>query len=102
MLHLSVDGHVNPTKNIARGYQVSLDRALAVCERLSSGHNIDAQYLHAKGYGGSMPLGDPSKNRRVEITVMMPEDVEAEKRAAEILTRNVRRAVENRMFKNMY
>ena len=28
MLHLRVEGHVNPTKNIARGFQVSLDRSV--------------------------------------------------------------------------
>jgi hypothetical protein len=36
--------------------------------------------LHPKGFGGTVPKGDPVKNRRVEVHVMSDQELAEEER----------------------
>jgi outer membrane protein OmpA-like peptidoglycan-associated protein len=79
MIHLRVEGHVNPTADAANGMLVSDKRASAVV-----GHccwlGTPREMLHPKGFGGTVPKGDPVKNRRVEVHVMSDQDLAEEER----------------------
>jgi outer membrane protein OmpA-like peptidoglycan-associated protein len=76
-LHFRVEGHVNPVKKSADGGMgVSKARAKAVVMGLMRG-GVPLKILHSKGCGAKFPLGDSSKNRRVEIHVMDTDELNA-------------------------
>ena len=72
-LHFECGGHTHAkTLELASSelhMRVSQERADAI-RRFLLAEGCNAAYLTAKGYGGTMPIGRPSMNRRVEITVV--------------------------------
>jgi outer membrane protein OmpA-like peptidoglycan-associated protein len=82
MIHLRIEGHVNPTADAAKGILVSGMRANAVVGHMRFA-GTPKEMLHPVGCGGTRPLGDPSKNRRVEVQVMSDDELIAEAKEKE-------------------
>jgi outer membrane protein OmpA-like peptidoglycan-associated protein len=79
MLHFSIEGHVQPTRDPERCMKISNDRAMRVATWLAK-HGIPSEYLHCRGFGGTRPVSSDSKrsdeNRRVEILLMSYREVQ--------------------------
>ena len=71
-LRLAINGHTDNSGNSAHNLQLSQQRAASVVAALVAA-GIDADRLHAEGFGDTRPLADNStaegkaKNRRVEL-----------------------------------
>jgi flagellar motor protein MotB len=66
MPHLRVEGHVhkNPKSSAERSMGISQDRADALVGHVVAG-GVPKRYLHPRGYGAEVPLGDAAQNRCV-------------------------------------
>jgi outer membrane protein OmpA-like peptidoglycan-associated protein/Tol biopolymer transport system component len=75
-LKVQINGHTDNTGNAASNKALSLKRATAVVDYLST-HGVDASRLSAKGYGSERPIvsnddetGGREINRRTEIEIL--------------------------------
>ena len=77
-VHFLVEGHTAAVGRPAGELQLSIERAEAIARRLEAA-GIAAERISTAGYGGTRPVADNStgegraQNRRVEITVLLPD-----------------------------
>ena len=73
-----VEGHTASVGRPAGELQLSVERADAIARRLEDA-GVDAERISTAGFGGTRPVADNStaegraQNRRVEITVLLPD-----------------------------
>ena len=77
-VHFLVEGHTAAVGRPAGELQLSVERADSIARRLEAA-GIAAERISTSGYGGTRPVADNStgegraQNRRVEITVLLPD-----------------------------
>jgi hypothetical protein len=74
MLHIQIDGHVQPTGKDMRCLVISYFRAAEVARQIMDS-GLPRKYMHVYGYGGTRPVAalkgkDKDKHRRVEISLV--------------------------------
>jgi hypothetical protein len=77
MPHLRIEGHVVNSKGSTaeKMQRISQERAQAVVNEAVK-HGCPARLLHPHGLGASCPIGTAEENRRVEVYLMMSEELE--------------------------
>jgi hypothetical protein len=77
MPHVRIEGHVQKVKTSTaeKMQRISQERAQAVVDEAVK-HGCPARLLHPQGLGASHPIGTAEENRRVEIHLMMSEELE--------------------------
>ena len=79
---LSIEGHTDSIGSDAYNQQLSFQRAVSAASHLVLRNGFDPSRMFVKGYGESRPIADNatevgrSKNRRVELLVLIPQPAE--------------------------
>lgn len=75
--HLRIEGHVHKAKSSTpeSAFNISQQRAETVVDGIIAS-GVPASFLHPQGFGFSRMLGSPAENRRCEIHVMTPDDID--------------------------
>jgi flagellar motor protein MotB len=75
--HLRIEGHVQKTKKSTpeKMLRISQERAQTVVDEVKK-CGCPARLLHPQGLGASCPIGSAEENRRVEIHLMMSDELD--------------------------
>ena len=77
MPHLRIEGHTTQTAKSTerKSMKTSQERAERIAKAITD-NGVPSRFIHAQGFGFSQPIGTADQNRRVEIHVMTPDELD--------------------------